>query len=285
MAKKVKVALVYDFDDTLSTAYMQDYALIPAFGMKPETFWKNANKWATDNEADQITGTMYYVQKTAKEKGIQLTKEYFRKLGENIEYYAGVQDWFQRINKYGKWLGLTIEHFIISAGYNEILEGTEIRKYFKDVFACSYAFDKDGLPLWPARVVNYSIKAQCLSKINKGLKQTEDRAVNEFTPDDQRPIPYKRMIYFGDGYTDIPPMKITKDRGGHAIAVYKPKSKNKSNAIKLLKDERVNFALPADYREGKEIDHVVKTILLKIATEQNLELLKSKEEKKKKTKR
>lgn len=285
MAKKVKVAFIYDFDETLSTTYMQDYSLIPSFGMKPETFWKHANQWSVDNGADQVTGTMYYIQKTAKEKGIKLTQENFKEMGSHIEYYDGVTDWFKRINQYGNELGLSIEHYIISAGYDEILAGTEIRPYFKDVFACSYAYGSDGLPIWPARVVNYSIKVQCLSKINKGLKQTDDRAVNEFTPDHARPLPYKRMIYFGDGLTDIPPMKLTKERGGNVIAVYKPKSKHKDKAINLLKDGRVNFALPADYRENKEIDHVVKTILLKLATEQNLEELKSREEKKKETKK
>lgn len=280
MAKKVKVGLVYDFDETLSTTYMQDYTLIPMFGMNPKIFWQRANKWAADNGADQITGTMYYIIKTAQEKGIEINKEFFNKLGQTIEYYEGVLDWFDRINKYGKWLGLSIEHYIISAGYLEIIEGTEIRKYFKDVFGCCYAYDEQGHPLWPARVVNYSVKVQCLSKINKGLTQIDDRAVNEFTPDELRPIPYRRMIYFGDGMTDIPSMKMTKDRGGHAIAVYAPKSKGKANAIKLLRDGRVNFALPADYREDKEIDHVVKTILLKIATEQNLEVLKEREKKK-----
>ena len=125
---------------------------------------------------------------------------------------------------------------------------------------------------------------QYLSKINKGLKKTDDKAVNEFTPDDKRRIPYRRIIYFGDGLTDIPSMKMVKDRNGNAIAVYKPKSRQKDKAIKLLKDNRVNFALPADYSEGKEIDIVVKTILNKIATERDLELLKAKEEKKKQAK-
>lgn len=281
MAKKVKVGLIYDFDGTLSTTDMQSYTLIPEFGIKPETFWKNANKWSVDNEADQITGSMYYIQKTAKDKGIKLTRDFFGEMGKEIKYFAGVADWFERINTYGKELGLSIEHYVISAGYEEIIAGSEIFKYFKDVFACSYAYDEKGEAVWPARVVNYSVKVQCLSKINKGLKQNDDRAVNEFTPDEMRAIPYRRMIYFGDGATDIPPMKMTKDRGGHAIAVYTPKSKGKNKAINLLKDGRVNFALPADYKEGKEIDHVVKTILLKMATEQSLERLKSREEKKK----
>lgn len=280
--KKTKVALIYDFDETLSTSYMQDFSLIPSFGMKPEEFWKACNHWSAQQEADQITGTMYYIQKIAAEKGIKLNREFLKKCGANIQYFAGVKEWFERINKYGKNLNLEIEHFLISAGCEEILAGAEIRSCFKEMFACSYAFGKDGTPIWPARIINYSIKVQFLSKINKGLRKIDDVAVNEFMPENKRPIPFNRMIYFGDGMTDIPSMKLVNQRGGNAIAVYAPKKESeKVKAIKLLTDNRVNFALPADYREHTEIDKVVKTILDKLATERDLECLKAKEDKKK----
>ncbi len=283
MAKKnTKVALIYDFDETLSSGYMQDFSLIPALGMKPDAFWKKANGWSKKQEADQITGSMYYFMKTAQEKNVALTRDFFKKCGENIEYYKGVAEWFERINEYGKTLNLNIEHFLISSGYEEILAGAEIRRHFTDMFACRYAFDDEGLPVWPARVINYSIKVQFLTKINKGLCKIDDVAVNEFMPEEKRPIPFDRMIYFGDGMTDIPSMKLIKERGGNAIAVYAPgKSKDKHKAVKLLEDNRVNFALKADYRENREIDKVVKTILDKIAKERDLEILKSRENKKK----
>lgn len=282
MSKKAtKVAMIYDFDETLSVTYMQDYILIPSLGMKPGTFWKKANQWSHDNCADQITGSMYYFFKTAKEKGIRLTRQFFCDAAKSITYFEGVEEWFDRINEYGKNLGLQIEHYIVSSGYEEIIAGASIRRHFTDVFGCSYAFGEDGTPVWPARVVNYSTKTQYLSKINKGLGKLEDRAVNEFMPDEERPIPFRRMIYFGDGMTDIPSMKLTKERGGNAIAVYQPKSRHKKTAIKLLSDDRVNFALPADYRENSQVDCVVKTILDKLATERDLEELQAKEDKKK----
>ncbi len=279
--KNTVVALVYDFDQTLSTTYMQDYVLIPELGMTPKAFWKVANQWSIDNCADQITGSMYYFMKTAKEKGIKLTKENFHYCGTLVKYYKGVETWFDRINEYGKKLGLKVEHYIISSGYEEILYGTSICKYFKDVFGCSYAFGEDGTPVWPARVVNYSTKVQYITKINKGLGKLEDKLVNEYMEDSKRRVPFPRIIYFGDGMTDIPTMKLVKSRGGNAIAVYKPKSDQKKTAVKLLKDDRVNFALPADYSEGTAIDTVVKTILEKLATERNLDILKKKEEEKK----
>ena len=279
--KNTVVALVYDFDETLSTTYMQDYVLIPELGMTPKNFWKKANQWSIDNCADQITGSMYYFMKTAKEKGIKLTRENFRYCGTLVKYYEGVETWFERINEYGKKLGLQIEHYIISSGYEEILKGASICKYCKDVYGCSYAFGEDGTPVWPARVVNYSTKVQYLSKINKGLGKLDDKLVNEYMEDEKRRVPFPRIIYFGDGMTDIPSMKLVKTRGGNAIAVYKPKSNQKEKAIKLLKDKRVNFALPADYSENTAIDVVVKTILEKISKERNLEILKRNEEKKK----
>ena len=282
MSKKMKVALVYDFDGTLCTQNMQDYALIPEFGMTAKIFWPKANKWGDENEAEQVMSSMYYFIKTSQETGIPITREMFYRCGKNIEYFEGVEAWFDRINHYGNMLDLEIEHYIISAGYEEILEGTSIRKYFKEIFGCSYAYNENGNPIWPARVVNYSTKTQYLSKINKGLGKLEDKAVNDFMPDEDRPIPVSKMIYFGDGDTDVPSMRLVKKGGGYSFAVYRPKSHKKhQHAIKLLKDGRVNFAFPADYREGKEIDNAIKTILIKLATERDLQVLQDKENKKK----
>ncbi|MBR1915476.1 MAG: haloacid dehalogenase-like hydrolase [Alphaproteobacteria bacterium] len=278
--KRTKVALIYDFDETLSTTYMQDYLLIPKLGMKPETFWKKANAWSIENKADQVTGSMYYFTKIAREKNICLSREMLKECGKNIEYYEGVEDWFNRINMFGKYLDLDIEHYIISSGYEEIIEGCSIRRYFKEVAGCAFAFDENGMPIWPARVVNYQAKIQYLSKINKGLKKLDDMAVNEYIPDENRPIPYTRIIYFGDGLTDVPSMKMVKSRNGTAIAVYKPKSPKKRRATQMLKDDRVNFALPADYREGKGIDRAVKAVLYRIAVLRDLETLQKEEEKK-----
>ena len=281
MVKKVKVALVYDFDGTLSTTDMQNYGLIQLFKMRPKTFWKQANEWWKKNDADQITSSMYYFVKMSKQRKIPLSKQLFADCAKNIEYYAGVEDWFERINRFGKRLELNIEHYIISSGYEEIIEGCSIRKYFKEVFGCAYAYDKKGHPIWPARVVNYSTKTQYLAKINKGLGKLEDRAVNEFMADEDRPIPFSRMIYLGDGDTDIPSMRLVKKNGGISVAVYRPKSHHKRKAIKLLTDGRVDFALPADYSEDGQIDTVIKTILVKLATERDLQVLQEKEDKKK----
>lgn len=148
MAKKVKVALIYDFDGTLSTTDMQNYGLIPTFGMSCKTFWNKANTFGDQNMMEQITSSMYYVFKTAKDKKIPLTRELFFECGKNIQFFEGVENWFERINHYGDMLDLEIEHYVISAGYEEIIEGCAIRKYFKEVYGCAYAYDDKGEAVW-----------------------------------------------------------------------------------------------------------------------------------------
>lgn len=275
-----KVALIYDFDGTLSITDMQNFELIPELGMEVDDFWKESNKWSEKNQADQILGYMYQIKKKANEKDIKLTRKEFNKIGKSIKYFNGVLSWFERINQYGKENGLDVEHYIISAGLEEILEGTEIRKYMKDIFACSFAYDNDGSALWPSRVVNYTTKTQYLYKINKGLAKTDDIGVNKSMPESEKPIPFNRMIFFGDGATDVPSMKTVKQNGGHSIAVYKPNSSMIGKAIQLLNEKRVDFALPADYSEGKELDDTIKIIFKKISAMRDLDILLSNEQKK-----
>lgn len=225
--------------------------------MKPKAFWKKATKVCR-----QLcrSGYRQYVllYQNGQRKRRQADERKLFRCGQNIEYFEGVETWFERIDRFGAALDLEIEHYIISAGYEEIIAGCSIRKYFTDVFGCSYAYTRTAARSGPGQGVNYSTKTQYLSKINKGLGKLEDRAVNEFMPDDERPIPFTRMIYFGDGMTDIPSMRLVKERNGNAIAVYTPKSKNKKQAVKLLSDGRVNFALPADYAENKVLTRLLK---------------------------
>ena len=151
--KRTKVALVYDFDETLSTTYMQDYFLIPELGMKPEDFWKEANAWSARNGVDQVTGSMFYFKQMAEKKGLRLTRENLAGCGAFIVFFKGVEDWFERIINYGKKLDLEVEHYIISSGYEEIINGCSIRKYFKDIFGCAFAFGENGIPVWPALLI------------------------------------------------------------------------------------------------------------------------------------
>ena len=279
--KKIVIALIYDFDGTLSPGNMQEFAFIEAIKENKEQFWKENTELAKTNDADQILTYMHLMLKKAQSKDISLKKESFRSFGKSVEFFKGVEDWFDRINQYAKNKGIAIEHYINSSGLKEMIEGTVIAKEFKQIFACSYLYDVDGKAIWPAVSVNFTNKTQFLFKINKGIESIfESKEINKYIPEEERNIPFSNMIYFGDGDTDIPCMKLVKQQGGHSIAVYAPKSSKKKNSLRLISEDRVNFVCPADYSEGKEIDRVVKTIIDKISADtQFRELLKKHKEK------
>lgn len=256
-----KIAILYDFDKTLSTTDMQNYDFIKNLGVKTEDFWKETGKVAKENDADKILIYMYMMVKFCKEKNIKLTKEYLKECGKSVELLPGVKDWFIRINHFAFSLGYEIEHYIISSGINEIIEGTEIYKYFKKVFGCSFIYE-NGVAVWPRSSVNYTQKTQYLFRIAKGsLDLTDDETVNKKI--NNLEIDYKNMIYIGDGITDVPCMKLIKEKGGNSIAVYRDKNKD---IVKTLVDEkRVNIVCEADYRESKMLEEAVKLMIYNIS--------------------
>ena len=211
--------------------------------------------------------------KAAQENNISLRRESFQRFGKDIELFNGVKEWFELINAYGRDKELDIKHYIISSGLKEMIEGTDIAKEFENIYACSFLYNVDGIAYWPAVAVDYTAKTQFLFKINKGIKEVSDTIkINEYIPEDKRPIPFQHMIYFGDGETDIPCMKMVKENGGNSIAVYR--RTKKAIAEKLINENRVNFVCPADYSQDKEIYNVVTTILDKIKSEIDYDSLK-----------
>lgn len=272
------VALVYDFDGTLSPGNMQEFGFIRALGQDAKEFWNKNTKMSVDNDASPILCYMNLMVREAKEKGISLKRESFQAFGRDIELFEGVKEWFSLVNRYGKDKGLEIKHYINSSGMKEMIEGTEIAKEFEAIYACAFLYDSEGTAFWPAIAVDYTTKTQFLFKINKGIKSVSDNiAINEYVSEEDRPVPFKKMIYFGDGETDIPSMKLVKDHGGHSIAVYTPEdSEKRLIAEKLIIENRVNFVCPANYSEDKEIFKVVTTIIDKIRSDfdfENLEKL------------
>lgn len=272
------IALMYDFDKTLSTENMQEYGFIPNIGMKSEDFWSLSDKLSKEEKMDRVLSYMYLMVRKSKDNHISIRREAFVKLGKNIEFFNGVENWFARINEYGKQLGVIIEHYIISSGLKEIIEGCSIHNQFKEVFACEFHYDENGAADWPKTAVNYTGKTQFLFRINKGvLDLSDDDSLNKFIPNDERIIPFRNMIYIGDGLTDVPCMKLVKVNGGQSIAVYRPKKKK--DVENLLKDRRVDFIVPADYTEDSELDKIIKMIIDKMAVVNNLVSIHNKQEK------
>ena len=269
------VALIYDFDGTLSPGNMQEFSFIKALEMRAEEFWKKAGVMTQRNDASKILCYMKLMLDEAKSKQISLKRESFKRFGEEVALFNGVDGLFSLINKYGREKGLEIRHYINSSGLKEMIEGTTIADRFYRIYACSFLYNVDDVAEWPAVAVDYTTKTQFLFKINKGIDSvSDDKKINEYVHEEDRPVPFKRMIYFGDGATDIPCMKMVKQNGGHSIAVYDKADKNKkAGAERLILEDRVNFVCPADYSEDKEIHKVVKTVLDKIKSDYDFELL------------
>ena len=262
--KDIDVALVYDFDGTLSPGNMQEFGFVQAVGKDPTQFWEKVVGMATQNDASGILCYMYLMLQEAVANGISLRRESFQRFGSKIELFKGVREWFPTIHEYGRSIGLNIKHYINSSGLREMIEGTPIAKEFENIYACSFLYNVDGIAFWPAVSVDYTTKTQFLFKINKGIREVSDnKRINEYVAKEDRPVPFERMIYFGDGETDVPSMSVVKSQGGHAIAVYGD-PKKKATAQKLINENRVDFMCKADYSEDGEIHSTVKRILDKI---------------------
>ena len=269
MAKPI-IALLYDFDKTLSIKDQQEYTFIPSLGMEAAEFWGEADKISKENNMDRILSYMFLMIKQARKKNVEITKEAFKALGADVDLLPGVKTWFKRINDYGKSKGVKIEHYIISSGLKEIMEGTPIAKHFKRIYGCEFHYNTNGNADWPAQVVNYTTKTQFIFRISKGaLDLYDDSLVNSYMPMHSRSVPYSNMIYIGDGLTDVPCMKLIRDRGGESIALFH--GKNKSLSQKLLLEKRVGFICPANYSKNSELEITVKTIIDKMKIAEDLE--------------
>lgn len=263
MRNKTIVAFIYDFDHTLSTTDMQNYSFIPSLNIEPKEFWTGANKLTKKEHMDPLLAYMYLMIEESKKRNLPISRKAFVNLGKDIQFFPGVEDWFKRINEYGKSKDVEVQHYVISSGNKEIIEGSSIYKFFKKVFACEYLYNDADEAIWPKSVINYTTKTQFIYRINKGvLDLSENDKVNASMADEDKPIPFQNMIYIADGLTDVPCMKLVSGNGGTAIAVY---GKNKKPAQKLFDDGRVNFMCEADYSENSNIDKIAKLLIDKIA--------------------
>ena len=261
------IAMVYDFDGTLCPQPMQEYTVLPKLGIKPEEFWRLVEHDAKETGGEKMLVYMRILLEEAHNRRVFISRDDFKKMGKDIEYFPGVKEWFPKINNYVKRKSegtVTIQHYIISAGMKEILEGISIRKFFKQIYASEYHFNFQGIATFPKQLITDTTKTQYLFRVNKG-KEELDESINEHMPEWQRPIPFQNIIYIGDGMTDVPSMALTKKNGGHTIAVYPEEDRHdQATCIKLLKANRVDFIAPADYQKGSHLSRQVELLLDKI---------------------
>lgn len=292
MTKKlIPLAIAYDFDGTLAPGNMQERDFIPNIGMTNKKFWDEVSSRSKDHNADNILIYMGLMLEKAREAKVTVRKEDFNKYGKDLPFFEGIlpydntreQDplrkrqkgWFDRINVYGKESGVDVQHYVISSGIREMVEGSPISKKFKAIYASSFCYDHHGVAEWPALALNYTTKTQYLFRVNKGtLDVYDNKVINDFVPHEKRAVPFEQMVFIGDGETDVPCFRLVKDLGGHSIAVYAPRvRKAKERPQKLIKEGRVNFMAPADYRNTSELDRIVKGIIDKIASGHHLKSL------------
>lgn len=257
-----KIAIVYDFDKTLTPKNMQEYGLFADFNITADEFWEKADAFVLDNQMNSNLGVLYLLLKLAKKNKTNITREQLVNYGKSIEYFPGVEKWFNRINNYAKRLNLEVEHYLVTAGHKEIIEGTSIYKNFKQVFGSEYYYE-NNIAIWPKNIINYTLKTQCIFRINKqALDLKDDMTVNMYMPLEERPIPFDQMIYIGDGYTDIPSMRLITVNNGHSIAIL---DKNNTDIARTLKkDKRVSYICEGNYTPGSNLDQTVKKIITKI---------------------
>ena len=257
------IAFLHDFDKTLCTTDMEDYAFIPSLGYTPAEFWGRANAFGWENRMDGLLAYMYTMIQECAAQNIKLDRAFLNHCGESIQLFPGVREWFARINAFGESLGVQVEHYVISSGLREIIEGSGIAQEFREIYACEFYYNENGDACWPKLDVNFTNKTQFVYRINKGiLDVSRDKELNDSMPDDSKRVPFTNMIYMGDGLSDVPCMKMMRAYGGQAIAVYQ--ASNRQGVEKLLADGRVDFIFPADYREGMELDRTVRDILRKM---------------------
>lgn len=266
------MVIAYDFDGTLAPGNMQERDFIPALNTKTAQFWDSVKKRAKQHDMDEILAYMEIMLEKAKQEEVPVRRKDFMDYGKNIKFFPGVTDWFERVNEIANDEKIMLEHYVISSGLREMIAGTSINKYIRRIFASGFRYDHHGVAVWPALAINYTNKTQFLFRINKGIDNSYDNEkINQFTKENDRPVPFRNMIYIGDGETDVPCMKMIKYQRGNAIAVYHPRKHGaKEKASILVGQERADFVFPADYREQSSLFKAVHDIIIKIAAENRL---------------
>ena len=267
---KPVLAICYDFDKTLSPDDMQAEGDIQSVGYDVSEFWRQTDILAKQNEMDQNLAYMYMMVREAV-GNLVFSRKTLAEYGSHVTLFPGVEDWFSLIREYGAERGVIVEHYIISSGLREMIEGTRVAGEFEKIYASSFYFNERGVAVWPAQVINYTNKTQFLFRISKGVLEPNDPAVNDPVAPEELRVPFRNMVYIGDSDTDIPCMKLVNSNGGHSIGVYNSETKDKSKVHKMLRDRRIKYFVPADYREGGELDLLLKAIIENTVTREGLE--------------
>ena len=267
MSALLPMAICYDFDGTLAPGNMQEHNFLPALGVEPRRFWEMTSELAREEDADEILAYMRLMLDLARAARIPVRRRDFRAHGAGLDFFPGVRTWFSRVNAYAAARGVAPEHYIISSGLREMVEGSEIAAEFKKIYASGFMYDENGVAVWPALAINYTTKTQFLFRINKGTLEAYDNSIiNAFVPKGERPVPFESMVYIGDGATDIPCFRLLKGEGGFSVAVYPRDDEAARRRVEALTEGgRVSLIAPADYSSGSPIDRAIAAFIDELA--------------------
>lgn len=273
------IALIWDFDKTLTHGYMQD-PLFRKYDVSAHTFWEEVNGlkehygqrgYMVASDTIYLNHVLTYIREGIFE---DLSAATLRELGGEIELAPGLPDFFQRVResvndeKYSKH-DIKVEHYIVSTGLRAMIEGCALRDYVDGIWACDLLPEaaKPGYldKLFEATSevltqVGYTVdntsKTRAIFEINKGVHRSPGSGldVNSKIPHDQRRVPFKNMIYIADGPSDVPSFSVVNNEGGKTFAVHAPGQRNYENAYILQEQGRVNSIALADYSVGSAAD-------------------------------
>ncbi|CAN5684585.1 hypothetical protein BH09VER1_BH09VER1_03390 [soil metagenome] len=265
------IAIIYDYDQTLSPTYMQEEAIFPVFGINSSEFWKRCGELVKDqgydNELAYMKVMLDYLEMDRP------TNAELKKLGEKLSFYKGLPEMFEEfksglLTTEHETYGIKVEHYIVSSGLKILLEGSKLAPYVRAIFGCEFAEDSQGRITFPRRVISHTQKTQFLFRINKGmLDMSED--VNDHMAPELRPIPFTNMVYIGDGPTDVPCFTVMQRNGGKAIAVYNSEDQTRVSFKKCYQlsthADRVKNIAPSDFRRGSHLRLLIEEMVQEIA--------------------
>jgi hypothetical protein len=265
------VAIVYDYDQTLSPNYMQDEVLFPTFGIDAKKFWKGCHSLVAnegyDNELAYMKALLDYLDLDRP------TNTELRRLGAKLNFFKGLPEMFEEfktslLSPQHEAHGIKVEHYIISSGLKALIDGSRLAPYVRAIFGCEFAEDREGRITFPRRVISHTQKTQFLFRINKGmLDYSQD--VNDHMPPELRPVPFEHMVYVGDGPTDVPCFTVVRQHGGEAIAVYNPDDTSRASFKKCYQlsthADRVRHIAPADFRAGSHLRCLIEQMVTEVA--------------------
>ncbi len=291
------IAMVWDFDKTLISGYMQD-PLFKRYQIDGKQFWKEVNALPAyyeklgvhiNRDTSYLNHILTYV-KSGKLKG--LSNKILRECGKELEFYPGLPEFFPKIKKLieddpkYRNAGIRLEHYVVSTGFAETIRGSAIAPYLDGIFGCEFIeepaqpgyLESEGSPAegeisQVAIALDNTSKTRYLFEINKGSNKFPDTIdVNSQIDQNNRRIPFANMIYIADGPSDVPAFSILNQHGGTTYAIYPAKDRVAMRQVDALRrDHRIQMYGEADYTEdsmtwmwlSEQVSHIADLLVQK----------------------